>query len=108
MTRADRETIRARFRAAMAGKRPSVRGVLGEYASGDWSRDRAVLVDIIDEARSERECRCVRELDHDEGHPCAWWWAPDVGLDRERHPWDPPDLIERMRAAQAAEEGGPA
>lgn len=38
-----------------------------------------------------------------EGYPAPpWWYDADLGIDTERYPWDPPDLLETLRAETAA------
>lgn len=69
--------------------------------AGGYDERRQLLIADADRTADAGAMALARALPHERYRPCHWWYAPDVGLDRERHPWDPSDLVAQLRAAAA-------
>lgn len=95
-----RTRVWARFTARMLDEDATVADIMGPDSMGDWSADRAELIRLADESGVLADSERARNLPHAPGYPCRWWYAPEVGLDRPRYPWDPEDLVEQLRAQQ--------
>ena len=57
-------------------------------------------LDVIDGVGHPALSALARKTPRHRGKPARpHWYAPGVGLDRVRHPWDPVDLVEQLEAA---------